>query len=270
MAKPEEKRRAKLLRVNGNSIKDIAKELQVSPSSVSLWCRDVVLSKQQIADLERRAKDPHYGRRLEYSQAQRRSRVEKEEKLMLKGTQDVGQLSRRELFLVGVALYWSDGFKKDSQVGFANSDPQMIKLFVKWLIECCGRSVEELLFRVTVNSAHQYRVEEVQQYWADVLAVSMDSFQKPFFQNVRWKKQYDDPRSYFGVLRVRVRRSVNFLRLIRGWIEGLKVNTEKKRGGTVVDLLQFAGEWKGTELASDELWHDLLGERYPIAGRGKG
>ena len=133
MAKFKEKLEARRLRKQGGSIKVIAKKLQVSPSSVSYWCRDVKLSPTQIKILEKRARDPHYGRRLEYALAQQRKRIEKTKKLKEQGRKDIGNLNKRELFLVGAALYWAEGFKKDNQAGFASSDPDMIRLFLSWM-----------------------------------------------------------------------------------------------------------------------------------------
>ena len=222
MAKPEERIKARQLRKAGESIKEIARKLEVSPSSVSLWCRDIKLSPDQILALERRSKDPYYGRRLSYALAQQKKRIERTKKLIRQGKKDVGRINKRELFLVGVALYWAEGFKKDSQVGFASSDPEMVKLFLRWLSECCGYEKDDLRLRVTANITHKYRIDEIQNYWAQISGVDVESFQKPYFQRTKWKKKYDNPRDYFGVLRVRVRRSRDFLRRIQGWIEGLK------------------------------------------------
>lgn len=222
MAKSQEKLEARKLRREGESIKVIAKSLKVSPSSVSSWCRDIKLTSAQIKELERRARDPHYGRRLEYALAQQRKRIEKTKRLRKEGIKEVSFLSKRELFLVGVALYWAEGFKKDSQVGFASSDPKMVKIFLKWLFECCGYNSPDLIFRVGVNISHKHRIQEIQNYWSKITNVSIENFRKPFYQKVKWKKIYENPDEYFGVLRVRVRKSTDFLRKINGWIEGLK------------------------------------------------
>lgn len=271
MAKPRERIKAQELRKSGESIKNIAKQLKVSPGTVSLWCRDVQLSPEQIRELERKARDPHYGRRLEYSRAQRRKRELKEKRFWKQGVKEVGELSNRELFLVGVGLYWGEGFKKDSQAGFANSDPAMIRLFIKWLIECCDVKKSDLSMRVTINSSHEYRLNDVQNYWAEVTGVETSSFQKPYLQTVKWKKVYDNHEGYYGVLRIKVRKSKDFLRKIYGWIDGLKLvgekdgeNAEKREKGTAEFLLKYAGSWKGTYLDSDEFWHDLLGDSYPL------
>jgi hypothetical protein len=148
----------------------------------------------------------------------------KARKLQKIGIKKVGILSKRELFLVGSSLYWAEGFKKDSQAGLGSLDPAMIKLYIKWLKDCFGYKNDDLIFRVTANISHKDRIKEIEKYWSTLLDVPLEQFQKPFFQDVKWKKTYDNPNEYFGVLRVKVRKSKDFLREIYGFIEGLKLN----------------------------------------------
>ena len=222
MAKSKEKIEARKLRRNGESIKVIARKLNVSPSSVSCWCKNIKLSSIQIRELEKRSNDPNYGKRLEYSLKQQNKRLRKIERLKKQGIKEIGNLTKRELFLTGVALYWAEGFKKDSQAGFASSDPKMIIFFLKWLNKCCGYKTKDLILRVTANTSHEYRINEIQNYWAKITDTQEACFQKPYFQKVKWKKIYENPNDYYGVLRIRVRKSTDFLRKIYGWIDGLR------------------------------------------------
>lgn len=224
MAKSEKKLLAREMRRLGKSIKEIARFLVVSQGSVSIWCRDIVLTSDQLAVLEHNSKDPQYGKRLQNSLKQQGMRIEKTSKLMKEGMNEVGRLSRRELLLVGIALYWAEGYKKDSQVGLGSSDPKMMKLYVKWLKVCFGYSVDDLMFCVTVNESHEYRIVEIIDYWAKLFDVDKSIFQKSFYQKAKWQKIYEHPEEYFGVLRIRVRKSSDFLRKIHGYIEGLKLN----------------------------------------------
>lgn len=224
MAKSEKKLKARELRSEGQSIKGIARELGVSQGSVSTWCRDIVLTDEQLKILEKNSKDPNYGKRLQNSLKQRGIRIEKTERLRREGIDEVGELSKRELLLVGIALYWAEGYKKDSQVGLGSSDPKMMQFYVRWLIECFDYSIDDLLFRVSVNESHEYRINEIMQYWADLFGIDVSKFQKSFYQKAKWQKIYEHPEEYFGVLRIRVRKSSNFLRKIHGYIAGLKQN----------------------------------------------
>jgi hypothetical protein len=97
----------------------------------------------------------------------------------------------------------------------------MIKIFLKWLFDCCDYTAQDLILRVTVNISHKHRIEEIQNYWSTVTEIPKTAFRKPFYQTFKWKKIYENPNEYFGVLRVRVKKSTDFLRKIRGWIEGM-------------------------------------------------
>jgi len=224
MAKSEKKLQARELRRQGQSVKGIARDLQVSHGSVSLWCRDIVLTDEQLQILEKNSNDPNYGKRLQNSLKQQGIRIQKTEKLMKEGIEEVGELSKKELLLVGTALYWAEGFKKDSQVGLGSSDPKMMRLYVRWLQDCFGYSISDLMFRVTINESHEYRIYEIVKYWADIFGIDKSDFQKSFYQKAKWQKVYEHPEEYFGVLRIRVRKSSDFLRKIHGLIQGLKEN----------------------------------------------
>lgn len=224
MAKSLQRIKARKLRREGKSIKSIARRLRVSSSTVSLWCKDIKLSPDQIRELERHSRDPLYGKRLENALKQQRKRIEKTLKLKEAGTREIGNLTKRELFLAGAALYWAEGFKKDSQAGLASLDPGAIKFFLRWLRDCFGYTTDNLSLRVTVNISHKNRIDEIQNHWSQIIGVPIKNFQKPFYQNVIWKKTYENPNEYFGVLRVKVKKSTDFLRKINGYIEGLKLN----------------------------------------------
>ena len=53
MAKYHERIKARIMRKDGISIVTIAKELGVSKSATSLWCRDILLTSEQIEKLKK-------------------------------------------------------------------------------------------------------------------------------------------------------------------------------------------------------------------------
>jgi transcriptional regulator with XRE-family HTH domain len=226
MAKFKEKVRARELRKKGLSIKNIASQLDVSPSSVSLWTRDIILTPEQYKKLEENARNPLYGKRLDYINKVKRRTNKKIKKLRIEGIKEIGKLSKRELFLVGAALYWSEGFKKNSQVGFSNSDPGMINLFIKWLQMIFDYDYKDLSVRVTLNISHKHRIKEIERYWSDITGIPLKNFRKPFYQRVKWKKYYRNPNEYYGLLRINVLKSKDFLRKIYGYIEGLRLQAD--------------------------------------------
>ena len=171
MAKSKEKIESRKLRQSGESIKVIANRLNVSPASVSEWCRDIKLSDEQTRVLEKRTRDPLYGKRQAYLEKVKSIKDKKILKLFNQGKEEIGNLTTRELFLTGIALYWAEGFKKDNQAGFANSDYRMIRIFLRWLKECFGYGIDDLSFRITLNASHKHRVGEIQKRWSELLII---------------------------------------------------------------------------------------------------
>lgn len=222
MAKSQLRFEARSLRVEGLGIKTIAQKLGVSSSTASLWCRDIELTQDQLRKLSQNARDPYYGRRAEHIAKQKKLRDEKIRKFCDQGIKEVGKFDKRDWLMSGIALYWAEGFKKDNMVGFANSDPTMVKFFIRWLEICCGIKRKNLKLRVGVNEQYRDKITQIEAFWSKILKVPKDQFQKPFFQRVQWKKIYDHPEDYHGVLRIRVAKSTDLLRKIHGWIEGMK------------------------------------------------
>lgn len=224
MTKKLENQKAVILRKKGISIKKIAKKLHISSSTASKWLKNVELSQELKDRLYKNAHDPFYGRRKDHvmNQIKKKEKEIKKEKLL--GIKNIGKLTKRELFITGVGLYWAEGFKKDRRLGFANSDPSMIKLFIKWLTGCCNVPKDQIRLRIGLNISHNHRINEVEKYWSELTEIPLNHFQKPFFQKFKWKKKYPNENNYFGVLRIRANKQLKLFRRISGWIEGLKLN----------------------------------------------
>lgn len=224
MAKSAQRIEARRLRREGFSINEIAEKIKSSKRTISRWCGDVELNDKQKEILWNRAKTRYSKNFRKYCERKKIKTQQKINRLRKKGIKEIGGLSNRELFVTGVALYWAEGFKKDSRIGFANTDPAMISFFIKWLKKCLKVDSKELSYCVTVNDDHQARINEIEEYWSKELGINKSQFTKPFYQKVKWKKKFENPEKYYGVLRVRVAKSLDRLRVIHGYIEGLKKN----------------------------------------------
>ncbi len=134
MKKDTTKTKAFNLRRQGESINSIAKKLSISKSTASVWCRDVVLSETQLKVLSEKSNTRAISALLHASEKKRSERIIATEKEIRIGKQNVGRLSTRDIFMVGLGLYWGEGYKKGSQeLGFTNSDPALILFYIQWL-----------------------------------------------------------------------------------------------------------------------------------------
>ncbi len=223
MARIKEKNKALRLRLEGKSINEIALGLNIAKSTVSLWCRDVKLGPSQIKRLAGRQEKGSYRGRMRFLEKLRRQRIKETTSLQKEGEKEVGILSRRNLFLVGIALYWSEGYTYTGgeQVGFTNSDPKMILLMLRWFKEICGIPIHDITLQIKINKSHKNRIRKIEDYWATLTGVPNDQFNKTVLIKSRARKVYSNPETYYGTLRITVRRGTRLRRKIMGWISGL-------------------------------------------------
>ncbi len=224
MAKSEERLEARRLRRQGRSINEILKLVNVSKKSITTWCHDIKLTKKQEEKLWKRAKLKRVKNFRKYCERRRRQTEKKIARLYQEGIDRIDKLSKKEFFITGIALYWAEGFKTGHQVGFANSDPGMVKFFINWLMTCCGVSKKRLKVRVGANISHKDRINKIDNYWIKITGLPKNQFNKPSYKKASWKKKFEKPEEYFGVLQIRVLKSTDLLRKILGYIEGLRQN----------------------------------------------
>jgi len=221
MAKFEKRIKAQVLRKKGYSINDIADRLGVSTSSVSLWCRDLILSKEQKEILfKNTVKAGNYGRMLGAS----KNKEKKEANINFYNklaTREINSLSRRDFLIAGVSLYWAEGSKTD-KLSFVNSDSTMVKFMFDWFKEFMSVRDEDFMPRIFINETHRPRIRKVILYWSKLLTLPIVQFGNPILLKGRPKKIYENHDSYYGMLSLRIHRSTNLKYHVLGLISAMK------------------------------------------------
>lgn len=123
--KTAEQARARELRAEAWTLNEIAAELGVSKSSVSLWVRDVPFTPKPRVNLPKARNRP--------PNALQRRKQDEIDRLRVEGLERIGRLSERDLLIAGTALYAGEGSKRDGMVSFVNTNPAMVRLFCEWL-----------------------------------------------------------------------------------------------------------------------------------------
>jgi transcriptional regulator with XRE-family HTH domain len=221
MEKSEKQIKARNLRHKGLSIKAIAKMLGVSKSSVSIWCRDIGLTKRQIAKLHKSMVAGSYAGRMKGALLQRKRKNDKIEKYLIEGVKEIGFMTKREFFIAGLCLYWGEGSRKNPGARFYNSDPSIIKFIIKWFREILKISNERFFMYVTINKIHQNRTKEINSYWSKVSGIPIGQFRKPIFIKAKNKKTYKNANNYYGTLCIRVSKGTDLFYQILGWLRAL-------------------------------------------------
>lgn len=91
-----------------------------------------------------------------------------------------GNLSNREkmLKIAGLMLYWGEGTKTRNTVDLANSDKDMILLFLKFLRDIC--QVDEKRIRVLLYCYGNQSSNKLIKYWSQITKIPINQFIKPY------------------------------------------------------------------------------------------
>src|SRR5215212_6609031 len=135
--KLEAQEQAREMRARNLTLQDIATELGVAKSSVSLWVRDVPFTPSKRRTGPQRRPHPLHEAKLVQIAS-----------LDAEGIERIGTLSDGAFLAAGIALYAGEGSKTDGAVKFANTDPRMIRFFCAWLRRYF--SIDEQRLRVHV------------------------------------------------------------------------------------------------------------------------
>lgn len=219
MAAIELRERVRALRKQGESIGEISRILRANKSTVSYWCRDISLSRSQLQKIAERQRAGGALGRLRAAEMKRAERLRAIESEARRGAKDVGTIGKRDIFMLGLALYWGEGYKSaNDECGLTNSDPRIIRAYIEWLQQIYGEDLSNLILRVSINGDHKHRVDRVEQYWSKVTRIPRSQFTKTSLIRTRAKKVYANADEHFGTLRVKVRRGTTLRRRILGSI----------------------------------------------------
>lgn len=217
--KLEEKKLALKLRRQGLSYSEIQKRVPVSKDTLSRWCRDVILASSQLGRLQRkRLKGAEKGRIIG-AKRQQRDRVRRTKKLLERGKKEVGLMDKRDRFIAGVSLYLGDGVKGDREVGFSNSNPQIISFMMNWFREFC--QVPEGKFRGQIWIHENLNELKARKYWSGLTGIPLNQFQKSYVAENRIRSRKIRKKLHeHGVFAIRV-SNAQIQRKILGWIAGI-------------------------------------------------
>ncbi len=177
MARRADKEKALKLRALGWSYSQIKAELGVSKSTLSVWLVDFPLSEERIRELR-----DHSHIRIEKSRVtkalKREARLDSAYK---KVSKSIGKLTQKEIEMCGLFLYWAEGTKAaKGVVGFSNTDPAMIKFFLKFL-RVKGVLIERVKVRLQLYKDMNEDQEE--NFWMNELGIPKNNFQKNRIKN---------------------------------------------------------------------------------------
>ncbi len=224
--KKKEKEKAIELRKKGFSYSEILKEVPVAKSTLSLWLREIGLTKRQK---QRLTKKKLLAMKRGW-EATRKKRIEKSKKIKEIASKEIQKISKKELWLIGIILYWTEGVKEKAyrtseMVQLMNIDARILLIFKKWLTECCHINEDDICYSVYIHENSVHNSKDVRNYWRKALSVSRKQIIPIYYKKGKIKTvRKNTGNTYFGICRINVRKSTDFNRKIDGWITGVYNN----------------------------------------------
>lgn len=220
--KAAERLRAETLRRQGKGIKEIAREVGASQSTISRWCATITLSSDQKEKLETKRREAGAEALAPWIDRNRKLKQNDIKKQSLEGARDIGHMTKRDLFMLGLGLYWGEGYKRGSQEwGFTNSDSKIIQTILVWLHECYNVSTERIIARLTINQRYENQTERLMKMWSHETNIPLSQFGNPTY--IRgYDKSKLDSHTYRGTLRIKVRRGTSLRRRILASIAAIE------------------------------------------------
>jgi hypothetical protein len=140
----------------GASMLDISKKLNCSVNRVVYWMSKHDIQRRSISDAIYLRANP------------------KGDPFKMK---EITTLKDAQLFGMGMGLYWGEGTKANKHsVRLGNTDPELLRTFISFLVEICGVEKNKLKFGLQIFT--DISPEEALDYWLQTLELNKSQFYK--------------------------------------------------------------------------------------------
>lgn len=142
-------------------------------------------------------------------------------------------LAARELEILGTTLYWGEGYKteKSSGIDFANSDPDMIVVFLNFLRS--RYNLDEKRLKILLYCYEDQDVSDLIKFWGKLLNVNKANFTKPY---IRKDFRSDGRKMKYGLVHIRYsdkKMLIDLLNMIESLRQKYRVGTQVVNEGTL-------------------------------------
>jgi hypothetical protein len=197
----------------------ISEQLGVSKSTLSNWLKDLPYTPNEQVLSRIRCGQGAYGLR------RRQIRIDETSERNARGISEVGKVSKRDLWMIGLGLWIGEGSKTMEQIRLVNSDPRVVRLFISWLREIC-----ELQDKNITIAMHLYPDSDElssMKYWMNITKLPKKQFRKTQIDrrlDKKWSKRGKTPHDTLHITVASNHnpdKGVRLYRRITGWISGV-------------------------------------------------
>jgi len=216
------KEKAIKYREQGYSYGMISEKLGLSKGTLSYWLKEIpykpnkeTLQRIQLASLKS-FQIVHNRKILNIKTAKEKAKKE------------IGKITKRDLWLLGIGLYLGEGMKSQESVRIINSDPKIIKIAIKWFKKICGLSIKN--FNLAIHTYPDNNIKKTINYWSKITKIPKNQFGKTQIDRRINKSAKKKGKLPYGTAHLTIRAwgkeefGVNLHRRIMGWIEAINQN----------------------------------------------
>lgn len=213
------KEKAIKYRKQGYSYGMISEKLELCQGTLSYWLKEIpykpnkkALQRIQLASFK--SSQTVHNRKVLNTKITKR-----------KAKKKIGKITKRDLWLLGVGLYLGEGMKSQESVRIINSDPEIIKISIKWFKEICGLSVQN--FNLAIHAYPDNNIKKTIAYWSKITRIPKNQFGKTQIDKRMNKSVKKIGKLPYGTAHLTIRAwgekkfGVNLHRRIMGWIEAV-------------------------------------------------
>ena len=206
-------------RKNGYSYNMISEKIGVNKSTLSNWLNKIPFSpnKELIKKIGLA--------KLKSASFKHNQKMEEIKKMKDLAEKELGKITKRDLWLLGIGLYLGEGSKSNEQIRFSNSDPETIKILVSWFKTNCN--LKNKNFNPYIHTYPDNNIEETINYWSKTTGIPKNQFGKTYIDRRTDKSKIKRKTLPYGTLHLRIKSysekefGRRLHRRIIGWIESV-------------------------------------------------
>lgn len=218
------------LRLKGYSYGEINKIFGVSKSTLSLLLRDLILPPKAVKRLKSKISQSVYNGLIKRNKLQTIQAQERTKEIRTKASKQIRILNKNDLNIIGIALYWAEGYKRPKtrngreitshSISFTNSDPEMIAVFVHFIRVIMKIPDENIKAHIRLHP--HIKNTTALNFWSKITGLSKENFMRSTCVISRaslGKRPFN--RLPFGTIQITIARTNEFYRLM-GWLDGIR------------------------------------------------
>ncbi|OGY59435.1 MAG: hypothetical protein A3H02_02920 [Candidatus Niyogibacteria bacterium RIFCSPLOWO2_12_FULL_41_13] len=217
MARQIIKKQAIRLRKGGYSYNYIKEKLSVSKGTLSYWLRDVPYSPNE--EIIRRI---GLGR-LKMAIFKSRQKMDSIEKAQGEAVKEIGNLTKRDLLMLGIGLYMGEGSKTTGVIRIINSNSEILSFAINWFKKACGLTTKN--FSLAIHLYPDNNIKKCLRHWSRLTGIPLKQFGKTQIDGRMDKKLFKRGKLPFGTAHLTIRSNnspeygIFLFRKIMAWME---------------------------------------------------